>query len=191
MELAPRIAALRMMAPGDGQGPFFVEGSERVETERRISVELRASAVVVRGEEILLIRHSRGGRSYWVLPGGHPHANEIASAAVQREVLEETGLRVEAGPVLFVWEGIAPNEQRRIAEIVFLGELQDRGLDPRSESALEEPAFHPIDEITSLPLYPPVAGYLRGAHRDGFDRGAPYLGNLWRSMTDLEDWASR
>lgn len=191
MELAPRTAALRMMAPGDGQGPFSLEGPEQVQADQRILVELRASAVVMRGEEILLIRHTRGGRSYWVLPGGHPHSNEIASAALHGDVLEETGLRVEPGPVLFVWEGIAPNEQRRIAEIVFLAELQDRGREPRSESALEEPAFHPIEELASLALYPPVAGYLRGAHRDGFDRGAPYLGNLWRSMSELEEWASR
>jgi 8-oxo-dGTP diphosphatase len=158
-----------------------------VQAERRISVELRASAVVTRDEEILLIRHSRGGRSYWVLPGGHPHANEVVSAAVQREVLEETGLRVETGPVLFVWEGIAPDEQRRIAEIVFLAELVDRHAEPRSESALETPAFHPLDALTSLSLYPPVAGYLRGAQRSGFERAAPYLGNLWRSMSEFED----
>jgi ADP-ribose pyrophosphatase YjhB (NUDIX family) len=144
----------------------------------------------MRGEEILLIRHTRGDRTYWVLPGGHPHANEVASAAVQREVLEETGLRVEPGLVLFVWEGIAPNEQRRIVEVVFRADLLDGDREPRSESALEEPAFHPLGELTSLSLYPPVAGYLRGAHREGFDRGAPYLGNLWRSMDSLEDWTS-
>lgn len=191
MELAPRTAALRMMAPGEGQGPVSLKGPIQVQADHRISVELRASAVVIRGEEILLIRHTRGGKSYWVLPGGHPHANEIASAAVQREVLEETGLRVEPGPVLFVWEGIAPNDQRRIAEIVFLAQLSDRDREPWSGSALEEPAFHPVDELVSLSLYPPVAGYLRGAYRHGSDRGAPYLGNLWRSMSDLEDWASR
>ena len=179
-----------MMAPGEGREPFSLKGWTRVTVDHRISVELRASAVAVREEEILLVRHSRAGRSYWVLPGGHPHANEVASAALAREVLEETGLRVEPGPVLFVWEGIAPHHARRIIEVVFRAELLDPERDPRSESALEEPAFVPMEELTSLPLYPPVGGYLRGAHREGFRRGAQYLGNVWRSMKELEGWAS-
>lgn len=156
--------------------------------QQRISVELRTSAVVRRGEEVLLVRHARNGRSYWVLPGGHPHAHEVASAAVEREILEETGLRVEPGQVLFVWEGIAPHEQRRIVEVVFSAELKGPSRDPVSESALERPAFVPIEELGTYRLYPPVAGYLRGAHQDDFRRGAPYLGNLWRSMSPLERW---
>lgn len=35
----------------------------QVQADHRISVELRASAVVIRGEEILLRRHARGGRA--------------------------------------------------------------------------------------------------------------------------------
>lgn len=156
----------------------------------RISVELRASGIVTRDDEILLIRHTRGAKSYWVLPGGHPHANEVLSAALSREIREETGLRVEAGPVLFVWEGIAPDERRRIVEVVFRGELTQPRREPRSESELELPAFVPIDGLTDLPLYPPVTGYLRRAHKEGFRGGAPYLGNLWRSMKGLEGWTS-
>jgi 8-oxo-dGTP diphosphatase len=155
----------------------------------RIAVELRASAVVRNGDGVLLVRHTRGARSYWVLPGGHPHPNEVITAALAREVREETGLRVEPGPVVFVWEGIAPDEQRRIVEIVFSAELTDPAAEPRSESALELPAFVRMDDLPSLPLYPPIAGYLRGARQEGFVRGAPYLGNLWRSMSALEDWA--
>jgi ADP-ribose pyrophosphatase YjhB (NUDIX family) len=154
----------------------------------RISVELRASAVVTRDDRILLIRHSRRGRSYWLLPGGHPHVSEIATAAVEREIFEETGLRVRADRVLFVWEGIAPHEQRRILEIVFSADLLDPKREPRSESALEQPAFVAHQDLGSLTMYPPVAGYLRGAQQEGFRRTAPYLGNLWRSMTDLEGW---
>jgi 8-oxo-dGTP diphosphatase len=159
-------------------------------TEERIAVELRASAVVMRGGAILLIRHTRGEKSYWVLPGGHPHAGEVASAAVQREILEETGLRVDPGSVLFVWEAIAPRDERRIVEVVFGAELPETNQEPQRASADEEPAFVPLEDLGSLPLYPPIAGYLRGADREGFTRGARYLGNLWRSMSALEDPAS-
>jgi 8-oxo-dGTP diphosphatase len=156
--------------------------------DERVGVELRVSAVVRRGEEILLVRHTRGGHSYWVLPGGHPHPSEVISAALERELLEETGLRVEPGSVLFVWEAIAP-EGRRIVEIVFSAELADPAAEPRIESVLEVPAFVALDAIGSLPLCPPVAGYLRGAQQERFTRSAPYLGNLWRSMNELQGWS--
>jgi 8-oxo-dGTP diphosphatase len=148
----------------------------------RIAVELRSSAVVMRDDHILLILHTRGQRSYWVLPGGHPLENEIASAAVEREVLEETGLRISAGRVLFVWEGIAPRDGRRLIEVVFSGELRDRLAEPVSQSQLELPRFLPIEELPSIDLYPPVSGNLRGARRQGFGNSAAYLGNIWRAM---------
>jgi 8-oxo-dGTP diphosphatase len=156
----------------------------------RIAVELRTSAVVIREDRILLMLHTRDRRSYWVLPGGHPLGNEIASAAVEREVLEETGLRVRAGRVLFVWEGIAPAGGRRLVEIVFDAELRDRLTEPVSRSSAEIPRFLPIEGLATVQLYPPVGGDLRGAWRRCFSDTAPYLGNVWRSMRAGSDTAS-
>ncbi len=148
----------------------------------RLTAELRCSAVVLRGDELLLVKHRRGHRAYWVLPGGHPRRGETAPVAVQRELAEETGLKVEASRVLFVWETVFPHDTRHIFETVFLGHLQDIGADPVSHSGLEEPRFLPIGEIHTLDLYPPIAGYLRGASKQGFRAGAPHLGNMWREM---------
>lgn len=53
-----------------------------------------ASAVIVdaRGH-VLLVRHTYG-RLNWDLPGGHTEPGETAAQTAQREVREETGLRV-------------------------------------------------------------------------------------------------
>lgn len=60
----------------------------------------RYQAAILRGAEILLIRHREhaDGRTYWVLPGGRIEAGETEMECVRREVLEETNLdvRVEA-----------------------------------------------------------------------------------------------
>ena len=60
----------------------------------------RYQAAILRGAEILLIRHREhaDGRTYWVLPGGRIEAGETEIECVRREVLEETNLdvRVEA-----------------------------------------------------------------------------------------------
>lgn len=51
-----------------------------------------ASAIVVGRRGIVLHRHKRLG--LWLQPGGHIDPGEAPEAAVLREVLEETGLRV-------------------------------------------------------------------------------------------------
>jgi ADP-ribose pyrophosphatase YjhB (NUDIX family) len=47
---------------------------------------------------LLLVRRGHDpGRGLWSLPGGRVEAGETLGAAVEREVLEETGLTVRAG----------------------------------------------------------------------------------------------
>jgi ADP-ribose pyrophosphatase YjhB (NUDIX family) len=54
--------------------------------------------IVLRGEDVLLVRRGRPPRlGQWSLPGGAQHVGEGAEAAARRELLEETG--VEVGPL--------------------------------------------------------------------------------------------
>lgn len=57
-------------------------------------VEFRPSAyaLIRRGHELLLIRMKHNGKLF--LPGGGIEPGELAAAAVAREVLEETGLKI-------------------------------------------------------------------------------------------------
>lgn len=65
------------------------------------SVEVAVGAVVRRGDEILLVQRGRGaGVGQWSLPGGRVEFGETLTAAVAREVEEETGLDVEVGDFL-------------------------------------------------------------------------------------------
>jgi 8-oxo-dGTP diphosphatase len=50
-----------------------------------------------RGRLLLIRRGHEPSRGLWSVPGGRVEAGESLEAAVQREVLEETGLRVRAG----------------------------------------------------------------------------------------------
>ncbi|MGY2065212.1 NUDIX domain-containing protein [Blastococcus sp. SYSU DS0619] len=46
---------------------------------------------------LLVRRRNEPGRGLWSVPGGRVEHGETVAAAVEREVLEETGLRVRAG----------------------------------------------------------------------------------------------
>ncbi|OYV44006.1 MAG: phosphohydrolase [Acidocella sp. 20-57-95] len=57
--------------------------------------------IVLRGEEVLLIKRGRPPAQFaWSLPGGGQELGETAEAAARRELLEETGLTV--GPLTLI-----------------------------------------------------------------------------------------
>jgi 8-oxo-dGTP pyrophosphatase MutT (NUDIX family) len=146
----------------------------------RTLVELRCSAIVFRGDDVLLLRRRRDGGEEWVLPGGHPQPQEGTAACVRREVLEETGLRVDANRVAFLLETTDPAGARRLVELVFLAAERDGQTATRPSEPGLEPLFVPVEDTPALALRPPLAGYLRGLHRARLRPTAAYLGNLWR-----------
>jgi 8-oxo-dGTP diphosphatase len=66
--------------------------------ERRLAV----GAVVLREDgAVLLVRRARPPAvGSWTLPGGKVEDGETPAQAIAREVLEETGLRVDVGAIL-------------------------------------------------------------------------------------------
>ena len=57
------------------------------------------AAVVLRGDEVVLVRRGRAPREgIWTFPGGAMEVGETAREACAREVREETGLTVHVGP---------------------------------------------------------------------------------------------
>ena len=78
---------------------------ERIGGEGRIKVG--AVAVIFDGarEKVLLTRRNDNGQ--WCLPGGQMEPGETAAECCEREVLEETGLRVRVSKLIGVYS--SPN----------------------------------------------------------------------------------
>jgi 8-oxo-dGTP diphosphatase len=71
--------------------------------------------VVIHNEQVLLGK--RGHEPLlgeWSLPGGAVEIGETLEAAVARELFEETGLHVEVGPVIEVFDRITPSTDGRV-----------------------------------------------------------------------------
>ena len=75
---------------------------------------LGVGAVVIDGDEVLLVRRANEPlKGEWSLPGGAVELGEELSAAVVREVREETGVDVEVGPIVEVLDRIRRDSDGR------------------------------------------------------------------------------
>jgi mutator protein MutT len=72
-------------------------------------------AVIRTDTGIVLVRRGRApSRGEWTLPGGAVELGETLEQAVVREMKEETGLDVQVGPVIEVFDRIVRDEDGRV-----------------------------------------------------------------------------
>src|SRR5213076_2478715 len=102
---------------------------------------IRVSAILSWNGRILLCRHEKPGKEYWLLPGGGVNSGESLVDALRRELREEVGIDdalVFEGPVAIV-DSISPVRSfaaKHVVHIVFAGDLTGRSLEAvRSEDA--------------------------------------------------------
>jgi len=72
------------------------------------------AVIVDDGKVVLVKRKYEPLKGHWSLPGGMVEIGEPLETALAREMLEETGLRVEVGPVIEVFDRIMRDEERRV-----------------------------------------------------------------------------
>jgi len=80
--------------------PDIIQG-ERVGREGRIIVGCAAAVFDAKGEKLLLVRRADNGS--WCVPGGYMDPGESVAECCEREVWEETGLRVRATRMIGVY----------------------------------------------------------------------------------------
>src|ERR687897_3809216 len=92
---------------------------------------IRVSAILRWQGRMLLCRHEKGDRHYWLLPGGGVNSGESLTRALHRELSEEIGIADELpveGPVAIV-DSIAPARSyatKHVVHIIFSGDLGAR-----------------------------------------------------------------
>ena len=113
-------------------------------------------AVIDDERRLLLVRHhyEAEGRDVWMLPGGSIEEGETSRDAVIRETLEETGLIVSAGRLLWHVEEVSERGQRFVNffEAKVIGGKPELGEDPElgGEQVLDNIAFFSREETAGL-----------------------------------------
>jgi len=140
---------------------------------------VRVAALIVLDGRVVLVRHRAGSSTYHLLPGGGVDYRETLEHAVIREVLEETGLEVSLGPLLFASDTIDPGGSRHVINLTFVatvvgGDITDSPEDERVEAVdLVAPSA-----LSALDLRPPMADAIQSVLRGEFTESG-YLGSLF------------
>src|SRR5580692_10445701 len=89
------------------------------------AIRIRVGVLIWRDGEVLLVRHEKGGHSYWLVPGGGVDQGETMVEAGARELREETGYDIEVGRLVLLCEAIDPNPGgRHIVNAVYSGTVR-------------------------------------------------------------------
>jgi ADP-ribose pyrophosphatase YjhB (NUDIX family) len=80
-----------------------------------ICFHYRVAGVAVDGDRVLL--HRTEIDDFWSLPGGHVELGETAADALRREMMEELGVEIEVGRLLWVVENFFDYGEGRHHEI--------------------------------------------------------------------------
>jgi 8-oxo-dGTP diphosphatase len=123
-------------------------------------------AVVFKDGEVLLVRRGQEpALDSWSLPGGLVELGETLTAAIQRELAEETGVTVTLLGIAAVAERLFPDPDGRIAYhyvlVDYLCDYVAGELVPGSDSTAAR--FVPLDDLSQYDLPPFTADVIRRA----------------------------
>jgi 8-oxo-dGTP diphosphatase len=144
---------------------------------------IRVSAILRWKGRMLLCRHEKPGKEYWLLPGGGVNSGESLVDALRRELAEEIGIDEPVpveGPVAIV-DSISPTQSfaaKHVVHIIFAGDLGGRSLEAvtSQDAAVRGHRLFELQDLDGIVLHPPIARFL-----SRWQPGDPavYLGSLW------------
>jgi 8-oxo-dGTP diphosphatase len=114
---------------------------------------------------VLVRRATEPRRGEWSVPGGMVELGETIRQAARREALEETGLEVEPGEVLEVFDSILPDEQgnTRFHYVMIDVLCRPAGGELKAGGDVHEARWVSAAELDEFPTRPAIRELLRQA----------------------------
>jgi 8-oxo-dGTP diphosphatase len=88
------------------------------------------AVVFHQGKVLLVLRNQEPAKDVWAIPGGSVFLGETLQAAAEREVLEETGLSIRAGEIIYTFEVIQRDAAGRVLYHYVILDLAAEPLNP-------------------------------------------------------------
>ncbi|AND40866.1 NUDIX domain-containing protein [Cytobacillus oceanisediminis] len=131
-------------------------------------IRVRAGAVIIENNSILLIEFQDERGLHYNLPAGGVEPKESVIDAVKREVKEEASVDVTVGPLAFVYEYAPHLNEFRYGQIHSLGLLFEcqlrEGSLPKMPSAPDPNQtgvrWVPLSELANIVLYPNMKAHI-------------------------------
>ncbi len=167
-----------------------MSGDEHGDGPLRHRISAGVLALREADDALLLVNSRLAGRyDFWVAPGGGVRGTETLQQAAEREALEETGLRVRCGALLYVEEFHSP--ETRHCKFWFAARCD--GGTPRWDSAaaqaehIVQAAWLPRAALAGLTLFPELLRERFWADRAA-GRHAPGCGALHLGLRAMDFW---
>lgn len=144
-----------------------------------LKTRIRIAVLLRKDDSVLLVRHRKPHATYWLVPGGGLEYCESIEQCAQRELMEELGLEIQLGDLVYVSESIPPDRHRHVLNLYYKGEITGGELKLGDEEVLAGAEFVPIDRLEEIDLRPPLARPLVEYLKDPSRRTRISLGNRW------------
>ena len=117
--------------------------------------QVAVGAIVVKDDRVLLVKRSKPpGEGLWAIPGGRVELGETLQQAAEREIMEETGLTIQAKDPVYTFEIIEPEgtERPRFHYVIvdFAAEYVKGALTPSDDAS--EARWVSSQELKRLPV---------------------------------------
>ena len=127
-------------------------------------IRLRSSALIIERDAVLLVEFNDENGLHYNLPGGGVEAGESLIQAVEREVFEETAVRVDVGQVAFIYEYAPHLAQARYGPVhslttIFECSLQNGEVPQMPEKPDQNQTgvkWIPLNQLNQVVLYPNI-----------------------------------
>ena len=118
--------------------------------KKPVSPQVAVGAVVVKEGKVLLVKRNKApGKGQWAIPGGSVKLGETLQEAAEREIREETGLRIKAKKPVYTFDVIERDEQGRVrfhyVIVDLVADVLGGELHPSDDAA--DAAWFGLDEI--------------------------------------------
>jgi len=131
-------------------------------------IRVRASALIVERDSVLLIQFNGENGLHYNLPGGGVEPGESIIQAIKREAKEEASVNIEVGPLAFVYEYAPHVNLFKYGSVHSLGLIFACRLTADSNPKMPTKPdpdqtgvkWVPLSELESVTLYPTITSYI-------------------------------